>query len=176
MPIDSFTFADITEEDLAALPPYIRALIENLEPVFKKIEPALLGENSVIVAVNDESKPFLHIVVEPKNKEISSLSIFAEKHGCSLGMFGGDYIESHCDPGWDFDNLVNKLVSTTQRYLEGFTIINHYSKNNHLIKRVFYWGADAEQTKKNKIGTSWHWFPLLWRTRHIEKKIVRFCK
>jgi len=176
MPIDNFTFADIAEEDLAALPPYIRVLITNLEPIFEKIEPAFLGDNSVIVAVNDGSKSFLHILIEPKNREISGLSIFAQKHGCSLGMFGGEYIETHHDPGWDFDDLVNKLVSTTQRYLDGFTIIKHYSKYNHLIKKAVYWGADAEQTKKNRIGTSWHWFPLLWKTHHTEKKIIRFCK
>jgi hypothetical protein len=176
MPIDTFTFADIAEEDLAALPLYVRVLIKNLKPIFQKIERTLLGENSIIAVVNYKSNAFLHIVIEPRNKEISNLQLFASKHSCSLGLFGGEYIESHGDPGVDSGNLINSLLSTTERYLEGFTIIEHYSKHNHLVRKVFYWGADAEQTKKNKIGISWHWFPLLWRTHHTEKKIVRFYK
>jgi hypothetical protein len=127
-----FSFDDLSSEDLARLPAYVHALIRGLRPLFAKIDTDLLDDESRIIVVPLEKNPFLDIVVRPKDKTIPGLNIFASHGRCCLGLFQSEYIEANSYPDMD---TVERVLQASQRYLEGITIVEHYTKRNHLIRK-----------------------------------------
>lgn len=160
----------IEQESIGKLCPYAQRLLEELRPLIKNLDPLKIGDGSKIDISPLKNDWSLHILIEPKDKNISALDIYASKSQCILGYAEAEQIECHTDPAADADSLIKEIVDHTTKYLNGVTVVQYYNRKNKLFIKKYYYGIDTENDGDKLIGT-WRYFLSFFSKVHTAKKI-----
>ena len=166
----------IEKESVSKLCPYAQKLFEELRPLIENLDPLKISDGSKIEISPLKDDWSLYILIEPKDKNISALDIYASKSQCILGYAEAEQIECHKDPASDADSLIKEVVNHTTKYLNGVTVIEYYNKKNKLFMKKYYYGIDTENESDKLIGT-WRYFLWFFSKVYATKKIsFKFTK
>lgn len=166
----------VKQEDVNKLCPYTQRLFKELQPILENLDPAKLSEESKIEITSIKKDWSLYILIEPKDKNVSGLDIYASKSQCILGYADAEQIECHWNPAPDADYLIKEIVDHTSKYLNGVTIIEYYNKKGKLFMKRYYYGIDTENDKDKLLGTS-RYFSGFFSKSHSTKRITyKFTK
>ena len=156
------------------LPPYAQELFRRLIPILKRLDPNQLSERSFIAVEEQRKESILVLKVDPSDENIPFLVLRAYPDHCYLGLADSEYLEAHRIPS-DWQELVNQVISETEKYLSGVTIVERYNHKNKLIGKTYFYGIDSENDKSLAIGnSSFLFFPR--KVASIVKRTHRFFK
>jgi hypothetical protein len=104
---------------------------------------------------------------------IPSLYLVASNQECILAFAEGEQIECHGKPERD-DALVDIVVKTTERFLEGITVLESYNRQEKLIRKEFFFGIDTESDAKCRMGISWYFLIFPKKVCSMRKRTFKF--
>lgn len=157
------------------LSPYAQRLVEGLLPLLERIDSEKIDAKSAFEITRGRDGWVLHIFINSIDPDIPFLDLFASKGQCILGFAESEQIESHSAPDKDKD-LVAQVLEAIAAYLNGITILEHYNKNNRVVKKEYFFGMDSESQRERQIGTSYHPFVFPKKVASVEKKVFKFFK
>jgi len=133
-------------EHIYDLAPYAQELLRRLTPLLRRLDTDQLSASSFIL-IEKQGKNFVLVLeVNPSNKDVPSLGLRAYPKQCFLDLADSEYLEAHRIPP-DWQELVDQVISETERYLNGVTIIERYDRNHKLIGKTYFYGIDTENDK-----------------------------
>jgi hypothetical protein len=166
----------IEQESINKLCPYAQRLLEELRPLIENLDPLKISDGSKIEIVPLKNDWSLHIFIEPKDKNISALDVYASKSQCILGYAESEQIEDHTDPASDADSLIKQVVDYTAKYLNGVTVIEYYNRKNKLFMKKYYYGIDTENDAGKLIGTGRNFLWFFSKVHVTKKHSYKFAK
>jgi len=161
-------------EHIYDLAPYAQELLRRLTPLLRRLDTDQLSASSFIL-IEKQGKNFVLVLeVNPSNKDVPSLGLRAYPKQCFLDLADSEYLEAHRIPP-DWQELVDQVISETERYLNGVTIIERYDRNHKLIGKTYFYGIDTENDKSSTIGSSlFSFFPK--KVESVVKRTHRFLQ
>lgn len=116
----------------------------------------------------------LELLIDAHDPDIPFLSLRACKGQCIVGYADSEQIECHTDPDGN-KGLVPMALEAITAYLDGVTVMEHYNKNDRLVKKEYFFGIEGEGPTR-RIGTGT--YPLVFPKRIVSSKTKthRFLK
>ncbi|MBI5936122.1 MAG: hypothetical protein HY867_20650 [Chloroflexi bacterium] len=154
---------------------YVLAILNKLEPILERLDAAKLDDSSEVEISNERGDWVLRLAIVPADVNIPLLSLSASSQYCILAFAEGEQIECHSNPEAD-ESLVDMVVESSEKYLGGITVIESYNRNGKLIRKECFFGMDAGNDEKSKIGTSSYFLVFPKKVYSTKKKTFRFLK
>lgn len=162
--------------DIIKLCPYVQELFKKLIPIIESIDESKISEESKIEIIASKKDYSLNIWIEPGDKNIPGINLYASKSQCILGMAGSEQIECHSCPEAEATYLIKNIIQNISDYLNGITIIENYNNKGRLISKTYLYGIDRENDRRKRIGLLKYLFTLFPKMGLTKKITYRFLK
>jgi hypothetical protein len=138
-------------ENKDELAPYARRLVEGLGPLLGRFDETKLSAKSSVEIRQERRGWMLELRIDAADPDIPFLNLIASNGQCILGYADSEQIECHSDPDADQD-LIPMVLDAIAAYLNGITIVEHYNKNDRLVKKEYLFGIEGEAPSKRRFG------------------------
>lgn len=124
-------FEKFNQEDMSKLCPYAQRLLSELVPIVQKINRTKIGDESKIEIIKIKNDWSLYVLIEPRDKSISGLTVYAAESLCVLGYTDYGQPVCHKDPASDEQYLIRKVIDRTYKYLIGSQLLDTSAKEKN---------------------------------------------